>query len=223
MVKLTEEKTKPENNKENNDAEQKPPKFKFECTKCGACCQNRGSIPVTFTDIARWTQSGSLMQIVLPHLELQSFSEEDELSKIALTPVIKMKDADEKGIGTCPFYDVDNKICNIYFTLPINCKTFPLSFNGQKFYVSDPTCEGIGKGDMTKEKLLEMREIAVKDYNQRAETTIAMVPLQGLFIRHMMEQTQSQVDRLSKEDKERLDEIIKKSQESEEEEETKES
>ena len=217
MAKLTEEKTKPENSKENNKDEQKPPKFRFECTKCGTCCQNRNAIPVTFTDLARWTQSGSLMQIVLPHLELQSFSEEDELSKIALTPVIKMKDADEKGIGICPFYDVDNKICNIYFTLPINCKTFPLSYNGQKFYVSDPTCEGIGKGDMTKEKLLEMRGEAVKDYNQRAETTIAMVPLQGLFIRHMMEQTQSQVDRLSKEDKDRLDEIIKKSQEPEDE------
>lgn len=202
---------------EKESEKDKPPKFKFECTRCGACCQNRDSIPITFTDLARWTKTGSFMQIILPHLELQSFSEADEFAKIALIPVICMINKDENGKGTCPFYDSENKMCNIYFTIPVNCKSFPLSYNGTKFYVSDPSCEGIGKGDMTKEKLLEMREISIRDYNERAETSIAMVPLQGLFIRNMMEQTQSQFNRLSKEDQEKLDELIKKTQTEEEE------
>ena len=152
------------------------------------------------------------MNIVLPHLELDSLSDADELSKIALIPYIKMKDVDENGKGMCPFFDPENNICNIYFTMPVFCKTFPLSFNGQKFYISDPSCDGIGKGDMTKEKLLEMRQTAMKDFNERAETSLSMVPLQGLFIRHFMKQTQETVSKLSDEDQSKLDELIKKSQ-----------
>lgn len=199
----------------NKEEEKTPPKFRFECTRCGACCQNRGPIPITFNDLARWTKSGSFMTIILPHIELGSISEEDELSKIALVPYIKMQDIDEQGLGVCPFYDKENKMCNIYFTMPINCKTFPLSFNGEKFYVSDPTCEGIGKGEMTKEKLLEMRDTAVREYNERADTAIAMVPLQGLFIKHFMKESQEKISKLSDEERDRLDELIKKSEEEE--------
>lgn len=193
--------------------EKEPAKFKFECTKCGACCQNRSSIPITFTDLARWTKQGSFIQIILPHLELESISEADELSKIAIIPFIKMKDVDATGKGTCPFFDVDNKICNIYFTLPVFCKTFPLAYNGQKFYVSDSTCEGLGKASMTKEALLAMRQTAISDYSQRAETSLSMVPLQGMFIRHFMKQSQDTVNRLSDEDQKKLDELISKSKE----------
>lgn len=198
---------------EKKPEEKETAKFKFECTKCGACCQNRTSIPITFTDLARWTKQGSFIQIILPHLELQSMSEIDELSKIAIIPYITMKDVDENGKGICPFYDVDNKICNIYFTMPIFCKTFPLSYNGQKFYVSDSTCEGLGKGSMTKEALLTLRGTAINDYNQRAETTLSMVPLQGMFIRHFMKQSQDTVNRLSEEDQKKLDALINKSKE----------
>jgi len=73
----------------------------------------------------------------------------------SLVPYIKMKDENSKGV--CPFYDDENKICNIYFTLPSFCKTFPLYFNGEKYYVSDPSCTGIGQGEMTKEKLEILR------------------------------------------------------------------
>jgi Fe-S-cluster containining protein len=151
------------------------------------------------------------MNIILPHLRLKSLSEEDEIAKIAISPFIMMKDANEDGIGTCPFYDDENKMCNIYFTMPVFCKTFPLSFDGKKYYKSDPSCPGIGKGEMTKEKLAEMRETAIRDFTERSETNIGMVPLQGLFIRYFMEQSQEQVDRLSKEDKQKLDELVKKS------------
>lgn len=201
--------------KQEASEEKKPSKFKFECTKCGACCQNRETIPVTFNDLARWTKQGSFMNIILPHLDLRGISEEDELGRLALIPYIVMKDIDENGKGICPFYDLENKVCNIYFTLPVFCKTFPLSFNGQKYYVSDPTCEGIGKGEMTKETLQEMRNTAIREYQERADTSIAMVPLQGLFIRYFMKQSQQTVERLSDEEKQQLDELIKKSQEKE--------
>ena len=197
---------------EESDSEKKSSKFKFQCTKCGQCCQNREPIPVTFSDLARWTKQGSFMSIILPHLELQSVSEKDDLSKIALIPYIKMKETDDNGRGICPFYDPDNKICNIYFTIPIFCKTFPLSYNGQNFYVSDPSCPGLGQEGMTKEHLTEMREIAIRDYNERANTTLAMIPLQGLFIRHFMDQSQKTIDRLSDDEKKQLDELIQKTQ-----------
>ncbi|NHJ86188.1 MAG: YkgJ family cysteine cluster protein [Asgard group archaeon] len=208
------EKTKVENEEKIEESTEEKPKskFKFECTRCGNCCQNRDSIPVTFDDLAGWTKQGSFMSIILPHLELRGISEDDELGKIALVPYIVMKDVDENKKGTCPFYDPENKMCNIYFAMPIFCKTFPLSYNGEKFYVSDPSCPGIGKGDMTKDKLLEMRQIAVKDFNDRADTSIAMVPIQGLFIRHFMKQSQETVSKLSPEEQEELDRLIKKSQ-----------
>ncbi len=152
------------------------------------------------------------MSLILPHLELRGVSEEDSLGQLALIPYVKMKDEDENGKGTCPFYDEENKICNIYFTLPLFCKTFPLYFNGEKYYVSDPTCPGIGKGEMTKEKLQEMRNTSVQDFNERADTTIALIPLQGLFIRHFMKQSQDQIDKMSAEDKDKLDDLLKKSQ-----------
>ena len=206
-----EKKTKKEN-VEKAEEKEKPSKFKFECQKCGACCQNRDPIPATFSDLARWTKQGSFMSLILPHLELRGVSEEDSLGQLALIPYVKMKDEDENGKGTCPFYDEENKICNIYFTLPLFCKTFPLYFNGEKYYVSDPTCPGIGKGEMTKEKLQEMRNTSVQDFNERADTTIALIPLQGLFIRHFMKQSQDQIDKMSVEDKDKLDELLKKSQ-----------
>ncbi|MCE7744135.1 MAG: YkgJ family cysteine cluster protein [Candidatus Heimdallarchaeota archaeon] len=204
-------KTKKEN-VEKTEEKEKPSKFKFECQKCGACCQNRDPIPVTFSDLTRWTKQGSFMSIILPHLELRGVSKEDSLGQLALIPYVKMKDEDENGKGICPFYDEENKICNIYFTLPLFCKTFPLYFSGEKYYVSDPTCPGIGEGDMTKEKLQVMRNTSVQDFNERADTTIALIPLQGLFIRHFMKQSQETVDKMSAEDKDKLDELLKKSQ-----------
>lgn len=214
-------KTKPKKKIEKEEVEKteekgKPSKFKFECQKCGACCQNRDPIPVTFIDLARWTKQGSFMSIILPHLELRGISEDDALGQLAIVPYIKMKDEDENGKGVCPFFDDENKICNIYFTLPSFCKTFPLYFSGEKYYVSDPTCLGINQGEMTKEKLQEMRETSVRDFNERADTTIAMIPLQGMFIRHFMKQSQETVDKMSGEDKEKLDELIKKTQDDKE-------
>jgi len=202
--------------KKEQESKKEKPKFKFECTRCGECCQNREPIPVTFSDITRWTKQGSFMSIILPHLELRSVSTEDELAKIAIVPFITMLEEDEHGKGTCPFYDAENKMCNIYFTLPLFCKTFPLSYNGEKFYVSDLSCEGLGKGEMTREKLQEMRDLAIRDFNERADTTLAMIPLQGLFIRHFMKQSQQQIESLSEEDKKKFDELIKKSQEASE-------
>jgi Fe-S-cluster containining protein len=217
MSKEKKQQPKEEVTEEKNDIkEEKSHKFQFECTRCGACCTDRERIPVTFSDLARWTKQGSFMSIILPHLELGSISEEDDIAKIALVPYIKMKDEDEKGKGTCPFYDEENKMCNIYFTLPIYCKTFPLSYNGEKFYISDPSCPGIGQGKMTTEKLKIMRTNAMMDFNQRADTTIAMIPLQGMFIRHFMKQSQESMSNLSPEDQAKLDDLIKKSQGEEE-------
>ncbi|MHA1441352.1 MAG: YkgJ family cysteine cluster protein [Candidatus Heimdallarchaeota archaeon] len=212
MSKEKEQKLEEEVTEEETKSEDKKHKFKYECIRCGACCQDRERIPITFSDLARWTKQGSFMSIILPHLELGSISEEDDIAKIALVPYIKMKDEDDNGKGTCPFYDPENKMCNIYFTLPIFCKTFPLSYNGEKFYISDPSCPGIGQGKMTTEKLTIMRQNAMMDFNQRADTTIAMIPLQGMFIRHFMKQSQESMDNLSPDDQAKLDDLIKKSQ-----------
>lgn len=35
-------------------------KFKFHCTQCGWCCENRGPIPITFWDLQMWAKKGVL-------------------------------------------------------------------------------------------------------------------------------------------------------------------
>ncbi len=44
---------------EETQAEEKS-KFKFHCTQCGWCCENRGPIPITFWDLQMWAKNGVL-------------------------------------------------------------------------------------------------------------------------------------------------------------------
>jgi len=54
---MAEEKNSPSN--EDGKLEEKS-KFKFHCTQCGWCCENRGPIPITFWDLERWAKNGVL-------------------------------------------------------------------------------------------------------------------------------------------------------------------
>jgi Fe-S-cluster containining protein len=53
VIDMTEENTNPESSEEKS-------KFKFHCTQCGWCCENRGPIPITFWDLQMWAKNGVL-------------------------------------------------------------------------------------------------------------------------------------------------------------------
>nr|MDO8113916.1 YkgJ family cysteine cluster protein [Candidatus Sigynarchaeota archaeon] len=42
-------------------------KFKFTCTKCGACCENRGPVPLTISDLEAWA-SKKIIRNMFPYI-----------------------------------------------------------------------------------------------------------------------------------------------------------
>ena len=79
----------------------------------------------------------------------------------------------EKG---CPMYDSENKNCQVYHDMPLNCQAYPLGYNGEKYFVTDTACQGLGEGEMTAEQLKVQRDAAKEDYEARVESN-TLVPL----------------------------------------------
>ncbi len=190
---------------EKKEAEKK--KYVFNCTKCGQCCEKREIVPVTLTDIRNWTQSG-IINSVFTHLKLRTIQikEGDKPQElIALGLVGK-----EKG---CPMYDKENKLCNIYHSMPLECKAFPLGFNGQNYYIKDNTVPGLGNGTMTKEKLIQDRDNARMDWDARLENQMILPLFYSLFMQNLLEQQQKAMEDMPEEKRKQLDELLKSSKE----------
>ena len=54
-------------------------------------------------------------------------------------------------------YDRDNKNCQIHHDMPLNCQAYPLGYNGEKYFVTDKACQGLGEGDINKIAVSEIR------------------------------------------------------------------
>ena len=180
-----------------------PPKFVFECSeeKCPnhKCC-NRSPVMVYFEDIKRWAMDQTL-NIVFSQLEY---------SMDAGYPMIILK----KQSGTlCAMFNKETQKCNIYYSKPISCSSYPLGFNGNAFFVIDKECEGIGKGSMTKDALKEMRDRAKLDFESRTQTSATLPLLNILFMGFMQKQSQEAMGSLSEEDRKKIEEILTKERE----------
>ena len=65
--------------KEKDSKPKKTMKYVFpECVKCGDCCADRSSVPVTFIDLEKWMKKG-VIQSVFPYLQLEVVKASDEL------------------------------------------------------------------------------------------------------------------------------------------------
>ncbi len=117
----------------------------------------------------------------------------------------------------CIFYDEEANACRIRFSRPISCRTFPLEHNGEKFYVANKDCCGIGKGEVTKEALKEAKELAEKEYEERVRTATALPAVYSVIMGQMLRQSAEAMKDLSEEDRKRLDEIMSKRREQEDE------
>jgi Fe-S-cluster containining protein len=185
--------------------EEKPKKKKyvFNCTKCGQCCEKRELVPVSFADIRNWTTSGTINS-VFPHLKIQTFPTQvggetrESISIVLAGP--------EKG---CPLYDKENKLCNVYHSMPLECKAFPLGFNGQNYVIKDKTVPGLGNGTMTKEKLIEDRDNARLDYDARVETQMLLPLTYSLFMQNLLEQQQKIRDEMPEDKRQQLEDLLK--------------
>lgn len=206
-TKEVKEKEETTNSSSQTETKSKKKKFIFNCTKCGQCCEKRKFVPVSFADIRNWTTAGTI-EALYPHLKLQTFlTKVGEETRETISIVLV---GSEKG---CPMYDQENKLCNIYHSMPLECKAFPLGFNGQNYIIKDKTVPGLGTGTMTKDRLITDRDNARLDYNARVETQM-LLPLtyslsSSLFMKNLLEQQQKKMEEMPEDKKQKLEDLFK--------------
>ncbi len=176
-------------------------KYIFNCTKCGQCCEKREIVPVSFADIRRWNQSG-VINSVFAHLKFRTLKTSGENPQEFLTLGLVGSE-----IG-CPMFDKENKLCNIYHALPLECKAFPLGYNGKNYYIKDKSVPGLGQGTMTKEKLITDRDNAREDFDSKVETQMMVPLLNSLFMQNIMKQQQKIMEDMPEEKRKQLDDLL---------------
>ncbi|MHA1129422.1 MAG: YkgJ family cysteine cluster protein [Candidatus Helarchaeota archaeon] len=180
-----------------------PPKFVFECLedKCPdrKCC-NRSPVMIYFEDVKRWTTDQTI-NVVYSNLELT-------VDPTMRYPMMILRKYPNETL--CSMFNKETKNCNIYYSKPISCSAYPLGFNGNNFYLVDKECPGIGKGEMTKELLKEMRNRAKLEFECRTRTTSTLPLIQMLVMQFFQKQSEQAMASLSEEDKKKLEEILAK-------------
>ena len=96
------------------------PKFVYNCVKCGQYCSKVEKVPIYFQDITGWRKNGILNSLA------QNIGMDMERGFPQL--VLESKE-DKTG---CPMYDSENKLCQVHHDMPLNCKAYPLNYNGTK-------------------------------------------------------------------------------------------
>ncbi|KAF5410079.1 MAG: hypothetical protein C5S43_05405 [Candidatus Methanocomedens sp.] len=179
-----------------NDETTKP-KFIFNCTECGKCCER--DVSVYIDDIRDWIEHG-LMYTVLPVLSIIG-----EYGSVAMQ--LDKQTVDERTV--CALYDLENNSCTMGDNKPFSCRSFPLSYNGKNYIVVDMDCPGLGQGSMTAEKLAKMREIALLDYESKQQTRTVLPMFQALFIKQFSMESQKAMEKLSPDKRAELDKLLK--------------
>ncbi|UCG90428.1 MAG: YkgJ family cysteine cluster protein [Candidatus Heimdallarchaeota archaeon] len=178
-------------------------KYVFNCTKCGNCCDKREFVPVALVDIHNWTQSG-IINAVFPNLKLRTLQPAGSEEKQGVLALVIA--GSENG---CTMFDKENRLCNIYHSMPLECKAFPLGFNGQNYFIKDKSVTGLGHGTMTKERLIEDRDNARLDFEAKVETQMILPLLYSLFMQNLLEQQQKVMEEMPEEKRKQLDELLK--------------
>ncbi|MHA1974190.1 MAG: YkgJ family cysteine cluster protein [Candidatus Hodarchaeales archaeon] len=174
-------------------------KYIFNCTKCGQCCEKREFVPVTITDLKIWTTTG-VINAVFPHLKFRTYQTEDKNQYVSL--VI------QGGEGGCALFDKENRLCNIYHSMPLECKAFPLGYNGKNYYIKDKSVPGLGNGSMTKERLIEDRDNARADFQAKLENQMILPLLYSLFMQNLIDEQQKVMKNMPEEKRKQLEELL---------------
>jgi Fe-S-cluster containining protein len=179
-------------------------RYIFQCQKCGACCEEKDTVIVSMADLERWNKDMTFPSL-FPYVSLEV--KDENYTQILLKRPKGDEGKVEKG---CPLYDSENKICNIYFSMPLYCKSFPLGYDGEHFFLKNKSCPGLGKGKASEKELKEAREDAKADFEARVSTALLLPVIHGLAMRFIMEQSKKRIDSLTDEQKEKLEEILGK-------------
>jgi Fe-S-cluster containining protein len=187
-------------------------KYTFKCLEqtCDTkACHIRPRVNVTLGDLARWTAQGYLMNI-LPGINLRVPQSEEEW--FSLETHRKALKNEEEGTA-CVFYNEDANGCEIRYSRPISCRTYPLEYNGEKFYVTSKDCPGVGKGDLSKEALKEARDLAEEEFQERKDTDAALPAVYSVIMAQMVRQSAEAMSKMSEEDRKKMEEILSREKE----------
>ncbi|MHA1768232.1 MAG: YkgJ family cysteine cluster protein [Candidatus Thorarchaeota archaeon] len=188
------------------------PKYIFACLeqKCDTrACHIRPCVNVTLGDLGRWTAQGYLMNI-LPGVVLKVPKSEEE--RFSLEMARKPLKNDDEGTA-CIFFNEEANGCEIRYSRPLSCRTYPLEYNGEKFYVIDKNCPGIGKGEVSKESLKEARSLAEEEFKERQLTATALPAIYSVIMTHMVRESAEAMQKMSEEDRKKMEEILSKDRE----------
>ena len=175
-------------------------KYNFKCLeqKCTTkACHIRQGITITLGDLGRWTTQGYLMNI-LPGVSLKMPMSEDEgiILEMARKPL-----QEEPESTSCIFYNEKANGCEIRYSRPISCRTFPLEYNGEKYHLSSKDCPGVGQGEVSKEALQEARSLAEQEYRERVETDAALPAIYSVIMTELIRQSAEAMKKQSEEEK----------------------
>jgi Fe-S-cluster containining protein len=185
------------------------PKYSFKCLeqKCeNAACHLRPQVTVTLGDISRWTTQNYL-QHIMPGVLFRTPESENDIIGLEMVRKPLEKDAEKTA---CIFYHEESNGCQIRYSRPISCRTYPLQYDGEKYKVIDKNCPGVGEGEITKEALQEHKELAEQEYKERLETLTTLPGLYAVFMGQMIRQSAEAMQGLSDEDRKQLEEIMAK-------------
>jgi Fe-S-cluster containining protein len=213
---------------EPEESEKPKTKFTFKCTQCDECCLKRGPIPITMWDLEMWARNGVVANF-MPYLDI--YNKPDGGIDLILKPLEPPKKEEEGKEAAkrdpfgnvpieelldvkCPLYNKENKKCLIYNNRPLSCRTYPLEYDGKNFIIVDTECPGLNEEGMTKEELKEMRETAKTMHYELTRMRIALPVLNQMMsqkiMMDLMRQNLEAMSKMSDEDRQKLDEIFRK-------------
>lgn len=208
---MKEDETKPNTEETIKDEEQKKDtgRYVFQCQKCAKCCERVDSVVVSLADLKRWSNDLTLPSL-FPYLTIEL--KNDNFIQISLKKPESPGGEPQNG---CPLYDENNKICNIHFSMPLYCSSYPLGFDGKNYFLKDKECQGLGKGEMTQEDLKSARDTAKEDFEARVNSSLLLPVIHGLIMAFILNQSKKRIDELTPEQKDKLNEILGKQEKNE--------
>ena len=93
--------------------------------------------------------------------------------------------------------------------MPLNCQAYPLGYNGEKYFVTDNACQGLGEGEMSAEQLKVQRDAAKADHEARVESNTLVPLLYSIIMGDLVDQSKKAMEKMTEDEKSQLQDMIK--------------
>jgi hypothetical protein len=134
--------------------------LRFECTRCGACCTNRGEYAHVYVNADEVRElAGELGMRARDFRRAYTFLDEDGWTQLTVSG------------GACALFDPEQRSCRAYGARPAQCRTFPfwreMVQDGEFTAQVARLCEGVGRGRLYSIEYAEARMRELDDAEER--------------------------------------------------------